>query len=123
MAPIPMNDHLVEQFLIIEIFIFSERATGNVPHCTESYTVQLLGIPTPYSPKVRQGLVIPEFLPITHLIQFPDANAVFVRRDMLGNDVHGNLAEIKIRPDSGSRRNSGLPKYVLNHLFRKFMSR
>ena len=64
--------------------------------------------------------MIPQFFTVAPLVQFGDADTVFVRRHMLGFDVHGDLAEIQIRADACRCRDAGGGKNVKDHLHGKF---
>ena len=61
--------------------------------------------------------MIPEQVAVGSLIQFGDADTVPVRLDMLGDDIHGNLAEVQIGADPGGSCDAGGSKNILqDHL-------
>lgn len=45
--------------------------------------------------------MIPQLTAIGHLIQLCNSDAVFLGWNMLGLNVHGDFAEIKVCPDAG----------------------
>lgn len=63
----------------------------------------------------------PQFAPEFHLIQFRDADAVLVCGDMLRHDVHGHLAEKKVRADACRRRDAGGRKHIKDDLHGQVM--
>ena len=50
--------------------------------------------------------MLPQQTAVGHFRQLGDTNAMLVRFDMLGHDVHGNLAEVQVWTDP---RRSGNP--------------
>ena len=92
-------EHFIEQFLVVIIRRLADGAAGDIPHGVKSFGLQLPGIAGPHPPKVCQGPMVPQILAVALLRQLGDADAVFVRRDALGPDVHSDFAQVQVRPD------------------------
>ena len=67
--------------------------------------------------------MIPQLLPITHLIQLTDAHPVFICGDMLRHDIHGHLTEIHIRADTCRGRNTRGLQHITDHRHGQLMGR
>ena len=65
----------------------------------------------------------PEGAAIAHLIQFCDADAVLIRWDVLGPDVHGDLGQIQIRPNARRSGDTGRLQNVEDDFPGKFTGR
>lgn len=60
-----------------------------------------------HPPEISQRTVVPEQTAIAHFIQLGNPHPVFICRDMLGFDVHGDLGEIEIGSDPRRRSDAG----------------
>ena len=107
-------EKLVKQFLVVIIRGLANGTTGNVAHGVESLRLQLFGVAFPYPPEIRKGTVGPEVMAVALLRQLCDAGTVLVRRDALSPDVHGNFAEVEIRPDARRGGNSRSLQHIQN---------
>ena len=65
--------------------------------------------------------MVPKLLAITHLVQFGDAHTVFVGGYVLGNDVHGHLAEVEVGSDAGGGGDARLAQHMRNHAPSQFV--
>ena len=107
-------EELVEQVLIVVVRGLSDRATGNVPHGIEALGLQLPGVPLPHPPEIGQGPVIPEQPPVSHLIELGDPDAVLIRFNVLGHDIHGDFAKIQVGADAGGGGNTHGMQHIQN---------
>ena len=73
------------------------------------------------APEVRQRPVWPELPAEFHFIELCDAHAVFIGRNVLCHNVHGDLGEEQVRPDAGRRRDAGRFEYVADDGLRQLM--
>ena len=112
-------EKLIQKLLIIIFSRFSQRTGGNISHGENPMGLQLLLISFSHAPEIRQRLMGPENLPVRHFIQRPDPHSVFIRRNMLRHNVHGDFAEIEIRADSRSGGDSRILKYIQDHFPRQ----
>ena len=72
---------------------------GHIPQSPQSILVELpLGSP-PYPPEICQGRMIPEHFPKGAFIQLRDPYPVLVRRNMLCDNIHGDLTEKQVVTD------------------------
>ena len=65
--------------------------------------------------------MLPQKLPVFHLRELSDPHAVSVGRNVLGHDIHRNLAKKHIRPDPRRRRNARRVQHVLDQHPRKIV--
>ena len=91
---------------IKQIFILF-RAESNIPHRIHSVLFQFSGNSAAYAPEIRERPMRPELTPEFHFIELRNADTVFIRRDVLRDDVHCGLAEKEVGADSGGRRDAG----------------
>ena len=87
-------EQAVKQLLVIKIAFLSQRTACHIAHGIQPVRLQFFGIAAPDPPKICQRLVFPQQAAIALLIQFGNAHAVFVRRDMLCLHVHRHLGKI-----------------------------
>ena len=92
----------VFQYLVIGLIIrgLADGTPGDVPHRVESLRLQLSGVAGPHPPEVCQGPVGPEIPAVALLRQLGNADAVLIRRDAFGPNIHGDLAQVQVRPDA-----------------------
>ena len=57
----------------------------------------------------------PQELPVAQLIQPRDADTVFIRSDMFGDDVQRSFAEVEVGTDPRGGGNSSGVKYIFDH--------
>ena len=57
----------------------------------------------------------PELPAVAHFVKLRDADAIFIRRDMLCHDVHGDLAEVEIRSDARRGRDARGVQHIEDH--------
>lgn len=60
--------------------------------------------------------MIPEGAAVAHLVQLRNPDAVAIGGDVLGHDVHGDLAQIQIGADACRGRNAGGRQNIQNDL-------
>ena len=97
--------------------------TGDVAHRVEARGLEPGGDAVPDAPEVRQGAVRPVFAAIAGFVQLGDAHPVLVGRDVLGLDVHRDLAEVEVGPDAGRGRDARLAEHLLDDLAREVVGR
>ena len=59
--------------------------------------------------------MVPQRTPVRSFIQFGNTHSILIRRDMLCSDIHSDLAEIQVGPDSGRGCDPGQIQYVQYH--------
>ena len=110
-----LAEQAVEQLLVLL------GAQGNVAHREHAVSLEPAGDTAADTPEVRQRPVWPELPAEFHFIELCDAHAVFISRDVLCDDVHGDLGEEQVRPDAGRRRDAGRFEYVADDGLRQLM--
>ena len=113
----------IEQFLVVVVCGFADGAPGNISHGVQAVCLQLGGIAFSNPPEVGERTVGPEGAAIAHLIQFCDADAVFIGGDMLRANVHGDLGQIQIRPNARRSGDTGRLQNVEDDFPGKFTGR
>ena len=108
-------EHLVEQLLIVVFVQFSDGAFCDVAHRVDADGLKLFGVTPSNAPKVRQRTVRPELPAVAHFVKLRDADAIFIRRDVLRHDVHGDLAEVEIRSDARRGRDARGVQHIEDH--------
>ena len=93
-------EQAVKQLLVIEIAFLSHGTSCHIAHGIQPVRLQFFGIAAPDPPEICQWFVFPQQAAIALLIQFGNAHAVFVRRDMLSLHVHRHLGKIQITADA-----------------------
>ena len=116
------TEQLVKQIFIVIIIRSAHRTTCNIAHRKQTDFFQFLCVSPTNSPKVGEGTVTPQLAAIAHFIQFSYTNPVFISRNMLCNDVHGNFGKVHIRTNTGCCSYTGRFQNILNHPFCKFTS-
>ena len=110
-----LAEQAVEQLLILL------GAKRDVPHREHAVRLEPAGDAAADAPEVRQRPVWPELPAEFHFIELCDAHAVFIGRNVLCHDVHGDLGEEQVRPDAGRRRDAGRFEYVADDRLRQLM--
>ena len=110
----------VKKIFIVVICFLSQRTPGNISHSVNSMFCQLSRISLAHPPEIRQRAVIPESAAVGHLIQPGDPHPVFICRDMLCPNIHSRLAQIQVRPDTGSGSDPCIFKNIQNDLSGQF---
>ena len=105
-------EHLVEQLFVVVFVRLADGAFCNVAHGVDTDGLELFGVTPSNAPKVRQRTVRPELPAVAHFVKLCDADAIFIRRDVLRHDVHGDLAEVEICSDARRGRDAGVVQYV-----------
>ena len=107
-------EHPVQQLLIVKFVRLPKRAAGDIAHREQPFCLELLCNSASDTPEIRQRPVRPERFAVAALGEAGDAHTVFVRLHMLGPDVHGDLCQIQICADAGSRGDAGRAQHVQN---------
>ena len=108
-------EHLVEQLFVVIFARLADGAFCNVAHRVDTDGLELFGVAAPDAPKVRQRTVRPELPAVAHFVKLRDADAIFIRRDVLRHDVHGDLAEVEIRSDARRGRDARGVQHIEDH--------
>ena len=87
--------------------------TGHIAHCEHVVRFELSADPLADAPKICQRTVIPQVLPVSEFVQLRDADAVLICGNVLGIDVHGDLAEIEIAADPCGGGDAGRVQHIL----------
>ncbi len=61
----------------------------------------------------------PQQAAVAHLVQLRDAHPVPVGLDMLGDDIHRDLAQIEVTPDARGGGDAGRAQHVADDLLRQ----
>ena len=105
----------VQQLLVVKIGRLADGAAGDVAHGVQPMAIQLAGIALAHPPKVGQGFVPPQQLPIGHLVQCGNAHAILIRTDVFGDNIHSDFGQVQIGPQPGSGRDAGGFENVQNN--------
>ena len=84
----------------VKPFLIRLRPDCNITHRIEPALHQTRGLSRADLPEVRQRCVIPEQASVAQLIQLRNADAVFVRRRLLGHDIHCHFGQVQICADA-----------------------
>ena len=114
-------EQAVKQLLVIKIAFLSQRTTCHIAHGIQPVRLQFFGIAAPDPPKICQRLVFPQQAAVALLIQFGNAHAVFVRRDMLCLHVHRHLGKIQIAANARRGGDAGHAQDLQDQLHGKIV--
>ena len=109
-------ERFIQQLFVIEIPAFPERAAGDIAHRMQPQRFQPPRRSRADAPEIRERPVAPELAAVTHLVQLGNTHAVTVRRNVLGFNVHRNLAEIEIRPNARRGGDAGRVQHLAQDL-------
>ena len=109
----------IQKILVEKRRLLAQGAPGDVPHGVQAVLFQALGVAPAYPPEVRQGAVVPQELPVGHLVQLCNADPLPVRLHMLGHNVHSHLAQVQVGAHPGGGRDAGMVQHLTNQHFRK----
>ena len=98
----------------VQQYLVPHRLPRHIAHREHVVGFEFSTDPFADAPEIRQRTVIPKVLPVGKLVQFRDANAVLVRRNMLGVNIHGDLAKIEIAADPCRGGNAGGIQHILH---------
>ena len=93
-------EHPIEQFFIVVFVRLADGASCNIPHGVDADGFQLFCITVPNAPEICQRAVRPKLLTVAHFVKLRNADAIFVRLDVLCHNVHSDLAEIEVAADA-----------------------
>ena len=102
----------IEQILVIVLRRLAEGAACNIAHGIEAVCLELCSVALADAPEVRERAMRPERLAIAQFIQLCHTYPVRIGFHALGNDVHGDLCQVEVRPDAGGRGNAGLLQHL-----------
>ena len=111
------TEEAVEQVLV------QQRAARNPSHRVQAVGSKAVGDAVSDAPEVGQRAVVPQQASESHFIKFGDAHAIFVRRKMFGDDVHGDFGEVEVGTDSGGGSDTRGLEHVPNDGHREFVPR
>ena len=101
---------------MIEQIFFLQRCASELTHRIDVALRQTIGDAFADAPEVSQRLIFPEPSAIAHFVQFGDAYAVTVSRDVFGHDIHSYLGKIEVGPNAGGGCDASLSEHVTyNH--------
>ena len=109
-------EEAVEELLVVDGGGGAHRTAGDVAHGGHAVLGELARGSAADAPEVREGFVAPQLLAVGALVEDGDADAVFIRGNMLGHDVHGDLGEVEVGADAGGGGDAGLREDVEDHL-------
>ena len=112
---------LAEQF--IEQLLVLLRAQRNVAHRVHTVVREPLRDAAPHAPEIRNGAVTPQLTPELHFVKRRDTHAVFVRRNVLRDNIHRDLAEEQVGADAGGGGDAGRVQNVEYDFHRKLTRR
>ena len=116
-------EHLVEQLFVVVFARLADGAFCNVAHGVDTDGLELFGVTPSDAPKVRQRTVRPELPAVAHFVKLRDADAVFIRRNVLCHDVHGDLAEVEVCADARRGRDACGAQHIEDHSLRQLAGR
>lgn len=94
-----------------EIFV----GLGNGAHGSDAVRFQAPGGTGADPPEIREGLVVPELIPVAFFVQFSDKIV-----SVFGGDVQGDLGQIEIRSDTAGSANAGSAIDICHDLLAQF---
>ena len=112
-------EHPIEQFFIIVFVRLADGTSCNITHGVDADGLEFFGVAAPDAPKVRQRTVRPELPAVAHFVKLRDADAIFIRRDVLCHDVHGDFAEVEICTDACRGRDACGAQHIEDHGLRQ----
>ena len=104
----------VKQLLVVQFFRLPERAASNIAHGEQTILGQFFGVAGSYPPEIGEGAMIPQQAAVAILIEHGDTHPVAIWRDVFGDDIHGDLAEVEIAADTGGGGDAGFLQYLQN---------
>ena len=117
------TEHLIKQLLVAVFVRPADGAFCDVAHRVDADGLELFGVASPNTPEVRQRTVLPELSAVAHFVKLRNADAVFIRRNVLCHDVHGDLAEIEVCADARRGRDACGAQHIEDHGLRQFAGR
>ena len=95
--------------------------TCQVPHSVDAMSFQPLDGAGASHPEIRQRSVVPQQIPVGLLVQLRNADTIFVCRDMLCHNVHGQLCKVEVGADACRCGDAGVVQHLPHHGHGKFM--
>ena len=86
-----------------------------IPHGVDAMGFQPLDGAGASHPEIRQRSVVPQQIPVRLLVQFRNADTIFVCRDMLCHNVHGQLCEVEVGADTCRCGDAGVVQHLPHH--------
>ena len=102
----------VEQVFVKRFPRIAERTACDVAHGIETVSFKLLGRSSADAPKISERRMCPKAAAVLQCVEFCDAYAVRIGRNMLRYNIHGNFGKIEICADARRCGNTGLTEYV-----------
>ena len=116
-------EQVVEQVFVLAGVTCAERATRDVSHRAQTRLVELAGRRAAHTPEVGKGTMVPEQVPVAHLVELGDARPVLVGRHVLRDDVHRHLCEVEVGAQPDGCRDSRLREHVAGEHRGEFVRR
>ncbi len=92
-----------------------------VPHRINAVGFQPLDGAGTGHPEIRQRSVVPQQIPVGLLVQLCNADTIFIRRDVLCHNVHGQLCKVEVGADACRCGDAGVVQHLPHHGHGKFM--
>ena len=86
-----------------------------VPHRINAVGFQPLDGAGTGHPEIRQRSVVPQQIPVGLLVQLCNADTIFIRRDVLCHNVHGQLCKVEVGADACRCGDAGVVQYLPHH--------
>jgi len=100
---------------LIQTIFPVDRKPCQVPHGVDTVSFQPLDRAGTGHPKIRQRSVVPQQIPIGLLVQLCNADAIFVCRNVLCHNVHGQLCKVEVGADACRCGDSGVGQHLPHH--------
>ena len=96
--------------------IFSvDRKPCQIPHRINAVGFQLFHGAWACHPEIRQRAVVPQQIPVRLLVQLCNADTIFVCRNVLCYDVHGQLCKVEVGADACRCGDAGVVQHLPHH--------
>ncbi len=111
------SEKLIQKSLIVNgTACYITHGTDIIRHKSFQYAA-------PHPPKISQRLMFPKLATIARLIKLGYPHPILVRTHLFRHNIHRNLAEIQICPDTRCRSDTSLTQNIQYDLSGELMGR
>ena len=115
------KDFCVHAKDLIQTIFSMDGEPCQVPHGVDAMSFQPLDGSGTGHPEIRQRSVVPQQIPVGLLVQLCNADTIFIRRDVLCHNVHGQLCKVEVGADARRCGDAGVVQHLPYHGHGKLM--
>ena len=109
------KDFCVHAKNLIQTIFSMDGKPCQVPHGVDAVGFQPFDSAGASHPEIRQRAMVPQQIPVRLLVQLCNSDTIFVCRDVLCYNVHGQLCKVEVGADACRCGDAGVVQHLPHH--------